>query len=367
MKTIRLNKKGIWFLMSAIILLVLAAILLIYTLDFSDNKKEVYTEQIVETESTMQVRDAETAGSVNRAYGQETLEDSSYDTGPEIKNEAAKTGETIKVPAAVAEAEESSGTKYIQPDISILKSMAEEYISNIDGTYGLYYMDIANNVEFGINHMEEFTAASTVKVPMNLYLFTKMYEGELDPEKKLVYTKKDYEEGTGILYREEFGNEYTIRELCRLSIEVSDNVATNILLRMMTRTALKEYMRELGGTVVVDGRNVSCPKDMALYLKHVYNFYFEGGEYGEELISYLENSIFNERIPKLLPDDVKVAHKIGNLTQIYHDIGIIFAKNPYILSIMSKDVLMEDSFKAIQELSKMVYDFTNDIEKPENQ
>ena len=53
MKTIRLNKKGIWFLMSAIILLVLAAILLIYTLDFSDNKKEVYTEQIVETESTM--------------------------------------------------------------------------------------------------------------------------------------------------------------------------------------------------------------------------------------------------------------------------------------------------------------------------
>ncbi|HEY5562815.1 MAG TPA: serine hydrolase [Clostridiaceae bacterium] len=73
--------------------------------------------------------------------------------------------------------------------------------------------------------------ASTVKVPINLYIFTQIAEGKIDPNTSIEYTATDFETGTGSIQYESYGKEYTIKELQRLSIEQSDNVAINMLLR----------------------------------------------------------------------------------------------------------------------------------------
>jgi beta-lactamase class A len=247
-------------------------------------------------------------------------------------------------------------------DISVLKKEIEAYISKYKGQYGVYYLNLEDGTNFGINSTDEYIAASTVKIPINLYLFKQIKEGKVNPENTMVYTKEDYEGGTGKIQYAKVGSKYTIRKLSEYSIELSDNVATNMLLRLLGRLNVKNYMRDLGGTVVANNKNISCPMDMAIYMKEVYKFSDENPELGKELMGYFENTIFNDRIPKLLPEDVKVAHKIGNQVAALHDVGIVYAKTPYIISIMSKGINEEEAYDVIAEISRMVYDFAASAE-----
>jgi len=240
-----------------------------------------------------------------------------------------------------------------------LKSELEAYVSRFTGQYGIYFVDLVSGYEFGINDTDEYTAASTVKVPLNYYVYKKIESGEVDAQDTIEYIEDDFEGGTGILQTKKLeGKSFTIKYLLKLSIVYSDNIATNMLLRHFGRKNLKNFMRTLGGTVVDDNKNVSCPKDMAIYLKEVYRFCNENKELGKEFKSNLCNTVYNDRLPKLLPKNVKVAHKIGDQIQAVHDVGIIYADNPYILAVMSKGVISdEESRNVIAQVSKKVYDF----------
>jgi beta-lactamase class A len=119
----------------------------------------------------------------------------------------------------------------------------------------------------------------------------------------------------------------------------------------------REFMKQSGGIVVDYDRNISCPKDMSLYLKMVYDFYKENEELGGELMEYLQNTAFNDRLNKLLPPNVKVAHKVGTQVRAVHDVGIIYAEKPYILSVMSKDVDEAEAPDVIANISEKVYKF----------
>jgi beta-lactamase class A len=173
----------------------------------------------------------------------------------------------------------------------------------------------------------------------------------------LTYERKDYETGTGIIQKSSFGKRYTVRELSKKSIEISDNVATNMLLRLLGMDNVKNYMRQLGGTVVVDDQNVTCPEDMGIYMREVYSFYKQDKTLGNELMGYFLNTTSSDRIPALLPKNVKIAHKIGNQVKTMNDVGIVFSREPYIISILSKDVNENEAVGVIAEISKKVYDF----------
>ncbi len=240
-----------------------------------------------------------------------------------------------------------------------IKNQLTEYLKSCKGKYGIYYYNLETMEEFGINQNVEFTAASTVKVPLNLYLCEKILAEQIDPQAKVTYKKADYEEGTGIIQYEEFGKSYTIQELSRLSIVNSDNVATNMLIRYLGLSALKQYMRQVGGVVVDEEKNISSPEDMGLYMKKVYELYQSGSEPGSTLMNNLMTTEFKDRIPALLPKTVKVAHKIGTQLAVVNDVGIVFAEKPYIISIMSTDVAEDEAVNVVANISKKVYDFAN--------
>lgn len=253
--------------------------------------------------------------------------------------------------------------KKVIRDYVPLKNDISSFISAYKGEYGVYFMDLDNGGEFGINDLDTFVAASTVKVPINLLLFKKIEDGSINPNDLMTYNKDtDYEEGTGYIQTMPDGSKFTIRELSKLSITISDNVAANMLIRLLGTKNYKDFMRNLGGAIVTN-KNVSCPKDMAIYMKAVYDLQKSNKELGEELIDYLESTVFNDRIPKLLPQDVKVAHKIGNFLDdswgfAFHDVGIVYSDNDYILSVMSKNAGNEaEACDVIANISKKVYDF----------
>jgi beta-lactamase class A len=68
---------------------------------------------------------------------------------------------------------------------------------------------------------------------------------------------------------------------------------------------------------------------------------------------------FEERIPKGVPEGVRVAHKIGTEKQVIADGGIVYGKNSYILVILSDGVLETEALKALPEISGIVWEVVN--------
>ncbi|MGD0622049.1 MAG: serine hydrolase [Thermacetogeniaceae bacterium] len=237
-----------------------------------------------------------------------------------------------------------------------LKTEIASYLKNYKGQYGVYYYDILSGQEFGINDEDQYTGASDEKIPINLYLYNKIKSGAVNPEGTLTYLQEDYEGGTGGIQYEKVGTRYTVEDLSGLSIVDSDNVAANMLIRFLGMQNIKDYMQQVGGQVVVDGQNVSSPRDMGLYMKLVYEFCENNGTLGDDLMNNFLNTDFNDRLPALLPKSVKVAHKIGNDVGVVNDVGIVFAAKPYIVAVMSKGVNEEEAPSVIANISKMIYD-----------
>jgi len=242
-------------------------------------------------------------------------------------------------------------------DYTPLINDIKQYCSSKKGTYGVYFKSLTNGQEFGINDNEEYVAASTVKLPVNLCLFQQVISGKVNLEDKMEYLEEDYEEGCGDIQYGKVGLAYKLRELSKYSIEESDNVAVNMLIRYLGRESICSFREKIVSHSVPRDKNVSNPKDMALYLQYLLDFNKTHPNEGQELLTYLENTEFNDRIPVYLPKDVQVAHKIGNQVGAVHDVGIVFAKKPFIITIMSKEVNEDQANETIARIAEMVYNF----------
>lgn len=248
-------------------------------------------------------------------------------------------------------------TEPVPETLDDLKKSLEEYIAQQKGRYGLYYINLVTGEEFGINDKERYIAASTTKLPMNLLLYRKVASGEVDLNDKLVYLEEDFEPGTGIIQKSSYGTEYTVRETARLSIVYSDNCGINMIIRLLGIENIRKYMQDIGGTIYYGRDHRTCPYDLAVYARELYRFYQEEPEIAGLLIEDLQNTMWNDRINKLLPEDVKVSHKIGNYDGVYNDVGIVFAEEPYALAIMSENINQSVASDVIAQMSKRIYDY----------
>ena len=78
-----------------------------------------------------------------------------------------------------------------------------------------------------------------------------------------------------------------------------------------------------------------------------------------EILDFMDDSDFEDRIPAMLPKDIKIYHKIGNEIKAVHDVAVVeLAGNPYYIGVLSMDNPDEaDSIKTIAQISKLVFDF----------
>lgn len=240
--------------------------------------------------------------------------------------------------------------------IFLIEEKVREFVATQPGKYGIFFIDLATDEYFGINDRDSYIAASTSKLPMNLMLYTKFESGEISPDYIVQYIEEDFEPGTGIIQNEPFGTEYTIKEASDLSIRYSDNCAINMIIRNLGIEEICQYILDLGGDIYYTDGNKTSPHDLGLIAKELYRLYLINPDLYGGLIYSLENTLWNDRIKAQLPDEVRVAHKIGNQIRTVNDVGIIFASHPFVLAVMTEDVEVETAKTNIAIISKMVYD-----------
>jgi beta-lactamase class A len=356
----RKNNGGLITLVIILAVIVIAIILFIVNLDTI--KSKLYDLLGLQNETTATT---ETSGS----------ESSSENTTTDVTGSASGSQESSESTATNLKWYEKELVFSDTPiNIEPLVNELRDYIYQFTGEYGISFLDLTTGATFGLNDIDYYAAASTIKIPLMLYIYDKVANEELNMNTKITYLEEDTEGGTGyIINHGTVGEEYPLRLLCKYAIIYSDNIATNMLMRTFGKDNIKAFMRLLGGEIVSDTENDSCPRDMALYLSKLVLFEQEYPDLGREIISYLEKTHMTEggyvntpgadtRLIKYLPAEIKVAHKIGNVTGGWHDVGIIYADKPYILAVMTYGVLYDEVEDVIANISKKVYEYLLNLE-----
>lgn len=246
------------------------------------------------------------------------------------------------------------------PDYGPLRAQVARFIAGRPQTFGIYFKDLQTGATWGINERARIHAASTIKVPLVLYVNQQVADGKARMDDRVVYRPEDMTGGAGILQRDGFpGASYSLRVLTNLSITISDNVTTNMLFRHFGKDNVGRFMRQLGGEVIFPGgRRISTARDMGIYVEAVLDFARQHPLLGARILDDMAHSIFHVGLPGMLPDDVLVAHKEGDIEGVANDVGIVFSSRPFILSILSENVpSIDQGFEDIARISKIVYDY----------
>ena len=219
-----------------------------------------------------------------------------------------------------------------------VKSVIDEintYYKRNNAYYAFAYKDIFTGFTVTYNENGNIFAASTIKAPVNIYLYEKASEGEIDLDKELTYTGNYYTDGTGVLKNEKFNSKYTIRKLSEYAIRKSDNIAHNMLMDEIGRKNIKNFWQGKGTSIILTGNDnwgLINAHDAMIYMKELYTFYVNNDEYGTELMDNFLNASTKFITSK---NNYKVANKSGWSGFAQHDVSIIFAENPYIVVALS--------------------------------
>ncbi|MGE5506917.1 MAG: serine hydrolase [Chitinophagales bacterium] len=247
------------------------------------------------------------------------------------------------------------------PDYAPLARQLAAYANSRPAHYTIYFQDLATGREATVEADRPVYAASTIKVPIVLYLNTLVAEGKAAFDTRVTYSEQlHYEGGAGILHlTARDGDTFSLRVLANLAITISDNVATNMLLTYLGREETKAFLRSLGGTTVYPGdQNVSTARDMGAYMRAVLDFARRHPDLGNRLLDDMANSIYHIGLPGELPPGLRVAHKEGDYTGVTDDVGIVYAQRPFIFCVLSDGQPdPEAGFADIAHLTKIAYDF----------
>lgn len=231
---------------------------------------------------------------------------------------------------------------------AVLNAIAAE-METIPGHLGFYYKNLVTGYEFGIREKEAYLAASVIKLPLFLHILQQCSAGNMNMEQILTVTQEDKMPSCGALTLFTGDVPVNLRTLCRLMIVLSDNTATNKLIRHSTIPGANDGFRRMGLQQTVLRRllfdaeasaaglqNTVSPKEMGVLLERLYRNDFVSPEICREAMDTLLLQQVDHKLGGKL-FDAPIAHKTGEDENLSNDVGIVFAKEPFILCFTGHD------------------------------
>ncbi|MEA2664564.1 MAG: beta-lactamase class [Candidatus Eremiobacteraeota bacterium] len=243
------------------------------------------------------------------------------------------------------------------------------YSMRAPGHVGIAVQDVATGLSTGINASAEMPAASTIKIPVMVEVFRQLVGGRFDLNTRVRLQAADKDWGYGDLSGARVGSSYPVSRLLSLMIDVSDNTATNMLIRLVGRGNINAEMADLGlaHTRLTDSIRSSgpirwalrsSPNDMAHLLGAMAKNDLIDEWSSREMIAILRGQRHNGLLPQPLPRGTTIAHKTGTLHDTLNDVGIVYVgEEPYVIAVMTTDLPTLDSGRRfIRGVSRMAYD-----------
>jgi beta-lactamase class A len=284
------------------------------------------------------------------------------------------------------------------------------------GVLGVGALHVETGRNAWLNPHVPFPMASTVKVPIAHRLFERLDRGEVSLETMIPLTPGDLHPGSGTLTElfDEPGISLSLRNYVELMLLISDNSATDVVLRQaggpaqvtrsirdlgiegmrIDRSILRllgdaqgvsaippnedfsidryrevergisdEQQRRFAERFRVDPRDTTTPEAMVALLDAIWAGNNLSGNSRELLVDIMRRCRSGKaRLKGLLPPGTEVAHKTGTLAQSASDVGIVFLPDGaghVIVAAYVKDSPGEDADRerALAHAARAVYDF----------
>lgn len=247
-------------------------------------------------------------------------------------------------------------------------------LKNIQGNVSFYYKNLTTNNTIGYNEEKIMLAASVIKLTVLVEAFKQIKEGKIKKEEFFITCEKDKVPSCGALNYMREDLKVTLEDLYVLMIILSDNYATNMLINKLGIDNINKTIKEIGLKNTVLNRkmfdnekaalgleNYISASDVGYLLEKMYNKELIDEKSSEEMISILKNQRLNGKMPFFLHSlkpKIDIAHKTGEDTNITHDVGIVFAKEPFIVCFCGNNVNVPEYERLIQDIT---YDLYNKI------
>ncbi|MBV8198430.1 MAG: serine hydrolase [Candidatus Eremiobacteraeota bacterium] len=260
-------------------------------------------------------------------------------------------------------------TAYVPPPLAALSHDVRNIARHIPAAIGLDVLDLNTGYTAGFNASKSMPAASTIKVPVMVEVFDQLEAGRFDLNRRITLQFSDKDYGSGDLCNARTGETFSVEALLAKMIDISDNTATNMLIRLVGRRSINAKMAELGlqrTHLAQDVRTDEWAIRRALRtsagdLVHLLALMAHGELVDEwsskEMIALLEADRINTLLPAPLPENIPIAHKTGSLEDTLNDAGIVYAGDaPYVIAVMTTALPSKDLGRAfIHTVSRMAY------------
>src|SRR5215212_9482478 len=266
---------------------------------------------------------------------------------------------------AIASVDRLTSAKPPQPPAPARAQAVEELHSKLQGisqshtgTHGVAVFDLYSGETASLNADRRFVAASLSKLYALLTLYRAASRGELSLDDEITMRPSDvWAEGTGVLYRYPVGTTMTLRECATFLIKESDNTAEVMLNRYLGEEEIEAELRRLGADSTSYWMpNTTTPNDILLVLKAIANPSYTSPELSAEMLDVMTSTAFEYRLARPLPENARIAHKIGSYESTFSDAGIVFPEEKsnieqaYYVVVFSEGATEAEARETIQDV-----------------
>ena len=198
-----------------------------------------------------------------------------------------------------------------------------EYIKEKNYNVSIIYYNLDNKYTYKYNENKKYYGASLIKTVAAMYAYENMNVND------------------------------SIKEYVKPMIEKSSNKAYLNLLKKIGYNNLKNYGVSLGATNTLSGYDKfgdTTAEDQLIYWQHLYEL-INTIKLKDELKSYFINDYHNHLAFDGAP---QIVHKYGYYADVFHDVGIVYDKSPYVVIILTQEGY-DNYSEIISDLSQKIY------------
>ncbi len=232
-----------------------------------------------------------------------------------------------------------------------LENIEAELIPSVEGIPAdmmIILSDINTEETIVIGETQNFVTASLYKLFVAYYAYGQIDEGKIGFDTVL-------------------SNHQTLDRCLDLMITVSDNECGVLLGELFgwANIDAKIHVNGFTGTTLnsrnsPDGDIMTTSTDIHSFFTKLYKGELMSEEYTKHLTDLLLNQKINDRLPPVLPENIAVAHKTGDVYNYIHDAGIIFSdEGDYVFVMMSaewaEDMTFGPGYAYFQEIFSLIF------------
>jgi len=257
-------------------------------------------------------------------------------------------------------ASETAGPRADGFDSEALRGEIEGILEGGRGSFGVVVHEPRSGETVEVGGGESFYAASIAKLPPFLTLYKEASRGGLDLNEPISMEPSDVTAyGTGELYMYPVGHSLPLRKCAWYLVNKSDNTAWVMLNRRLGPEKIKADLREIGATSTVyeEAAYETTPKDVLKMLQKISDPAYTNERLSEEMLRSMTDTAFEDRIPAGLPEETRVAHKIGSYGANFGDAAVVEyekdgEKRRYYVVVMAEETVESEAVEVMREVAK---------------